>query len=93
MTYIRKTPEVKLGPYFSADLITCKCPMCEKIHKAILGEKGYFYKWIGNGMPRKYCSSCKKVVASYGQRYDRDYREEHKRRERKNSKKPLKLFP
>lgn len=42
--------------------ITCKCPMCSNFHKTNLGDRGIIIHWIGNGIPRVYCSNCIKVV-------------------------------
>jgi len=39
--------------------VACKCPKCEKIHKVKM-------KWIGNGMPRKFCKKC---ITHLGQIY------------------------
>jgi hypothetical protein len=33
----------------------CKCPRCEKLHKMRI-------HWVGNGIPRKYCTPCRHVV-------------------------------
>ena len=34
-------------------LTLCWCPKCEQYHKTKL-------RWIGNGMPRIFCESCRK---------------------------------
>ena len=41
-----------------AKLIECICPMCEKKHTKMI-------YWTGNGIPRKRCLHCEKVVAKF----------------------------
>ena len=36
--------------------IKCFCPKCLKYHKAKIN-------WIGRGIPRVYCKSCKNIIS------------------------------
>ena len=36
----------------------CKCPKCKKNHRIPKME------WSGNGIPRKFCEACKKLLAN-----------------------------
>jgi len=45
-----------------AELIECICPMCKKRHKRLI-------YWTGNGIPRKRCLNCEKIVTTS---YDAD---------------------
>ena len=38
-------------------LTLCICPQCEKPHKMKM-------RWIGRGMPRKFCEKCKARISS-----------------------------
>lgn len=37
-------------------LIDCFCPRCRQVHKMKM-------LWIGRGVPKKYCSICRDIVA------------------------------
>lgn len=50
----RQTEDVRFKGKSRKSAIEAKCPGCGKIHKDV---KGIFY--IGKGMPRFYCNSCK----------------------------------
>ena len=50
-----ETIEDKVGPYAIPYEIECKCPICEKKYLMLL-------HWIGNGVPRVFCSECKRRV-------------------------------
>jgi len=47
----------KLGPPIEKIDVECKCPICGENHFARM-------EWTGRGTPIKYCTTCKKSIAS-----------------------------